>query len=465
MHQRFRSARVNPNQSIQPTKSDIPQRRAICAVDVSLADGPSETMILHLLKRVLGRFRKRWESLGRAVSRWTKMVAVVAVAVMLATTAVASATEWTSQGTPRLAHELDALLTAVSCSSPTACIAVGNELRKVGAPITPLAERFNGARWTRLLLPREPPGELKAVSCSSSSSCLAVGLLEIACNVRSPTPNCTSPLTEHFNGRRWTVVPAPAHAEGSFSSVSCAGASVCIAIGETADGSPLADRFDGRNLTAIPLPSVLPSSAEGIVDKLASVSCTSPTACTAVGNEVIFWLNPNAGGEGGALPGASDLPLAEHWNGSTWNAEAFPASLGWSTGASAVSCAAEGRCVAIGQTRDSVDQIASFDGSNWIAEPVTLQELHGSSEFSALSCPSSTACTLAGAVEVTGASRRSRVAILSFNGKRWRSQRLPAAVTAQRPELTGLSCLTTSFCVAVGDTNHRPVVLRWSGGR
>lgn len=246
--------------------------------------------------------------------------------------------------------------------------------------------------------------------------------------------------------------------------MSCTRASACIAVGETPDGSPLADRFDGRGLTAIPLPSVLPSGAESTIDKLASVSCTSSSDCTAIGNEMIFWLNPDAGGEGSAPPGASDLPLAEHWNGSPWNAEPLPASLGWLTGASAISCASEDSCVAIGQTTDA-DLIADFDGNNWTAEPVTLQASHGSPALTTLSCSSSTTCTLIGAVEGTGVLRRSKLAILSFNDRTWRRQSLPKAFTAQGPELAGVSCPTTSFCVAVGHTNARPVVLRWAGGR
>ena len=420
---------------------------------------------------MLGRFRKRREGLGRAVSHGMKAVAVVAAAVIVAPTAVASATEWTSQPTPRLAREHTAPtsdLAAVSCSSPTACMAVGNESRSVGAPISPLAERFNGARWTIQKLPREPHGKLLAVSCTSSRSCLAVGALESTCDAHDPVPFCWSPLVEYFNGLRWTVVVAAAGEEGTLTSVSCAGSTVCVATGEAfgALDTPTAVRFDGASLTVIsPPPPPLPAGVEGITDSLTGVSCASSIACTAVGSELIFWLNLNAGGEDGALPGTSDLPLAEHWNGSTWNAEPLPASLGWSTGASAVSCAAEGRCVAIDQTADTADQIASFNGSNWIAEPVTLQESHGSSALSALSCSTSTACTFVGAVEVTGALRRSRVAILRFDGKTWRRQSLPAAVTAQGPEPTGVSCPTTRFCVAVGNTNHGPVVLRWSGGR
>jgi hypothetical protein len=145
-------------------------------------------------------------SLGRAVSRGTKVVAALTAAVMLAPTAVASATEWTSQGTPRLARRQTALLAAVSCSSPTACMAVGNESRSVGAPISPLAERFNGARWTIQKLPREPHGKLLAVSCTSSRSCLAVGALESTCDAHDPVPFCWSPLVEYFNvaGRSWS---------------------------------------------------------------------------------------------------------------------------------------------------------------------------------------------------------------------------------------------------------------------
>jgi hypothetical protein len=390
------------------------------------------------------------------------LVALVALVGMAAGTAVASATEWTSQPTPRLAREQTGTLAAVSCSSPTACMAVGNESRGT-APMTPLAERFNGASWTIQALPHEPYGELKAVSCSSSTSCLAVGSLGSAFNARSSTGDSTSQLVEHFNGRRWTVVPAPTRADASLTSVSCGGARACIAVGETSSRSPLAERFDGTSLTAIPsVPAVLPNGVEGVSSMLASVSCTSPIACTAVGNEAIFWLNPNAGGEGGAPPGTSDLPLAQHWDGSTWSAEPLPASLGWPLGASAISCAAENRCVAVGQTTNTAVQIASFDGSNWLAEPVNLPSSHGNPALSALSCSSLTACTAVGSIGP-------KLGVLRFNGTTWRSQTLPTAGTralTSQGQLTGVSCPTMRFCVAVGSPNAlRPPVLKWTGGR
>ncbi len=87
-------------------------------------------------------------------------------------------TGWTTQATTHLAG-WDSSLTAVSCTSAVACLAVGN-LDRPGA-VLPLAERWDGQTW-RLELPQTPGdgqvptlSELSAVSCTSAAACTAVG--------------------------------------------------------------------------------------------------------------------------------------------------------------------------------------------------------------------------------------------------------------------------------------------------
>jgi hypothetical protein len=434
---------------------------------VSLAGRPRETMILHLLAHVLGHFRERREGCGRAASRWTTILVALAAIVIHADTALASTTGWTTQPTARLARGQDATLNAVSCSSPMACMAVGRQERADGGPGSPLAERFNGARWTRETLPPEPYGELTAVSCSSSTLCLAVGSRDTL----NPRRHHISQLVEYFDGKRWSALPPPAHSgEATLNAVSCAGSNACIAVGQPLGAPSLAERFDGRSLTAIPLPSALPTGVEGIIDTLGGISCTSPRACTAIGEEMIFWINLHTGGgEDGVLEGTSVLPLAEHWDGSSWNAEPVPASLRWGTvipvPTSAISCAAEDMCIAMAHTTSTAAQLASFDGTSWISEPFSLPASHATPALQALSCSSPTACTAVGSVEPTGPILSSKAAALRFNGTTWRSQSLPAAVT-RYGALNSVSCPTTRFCIAVGATGpSTPVAIRWSGGR
>ena len=369
--------------------------------------------------------------------------------------------------TPALRRWQTATFEAVSCSSAVACVAVGRQQRSGRASWMPLAERFSRGHWSNQVLPRESQGALTAVSCRSSSSCLAVGWIGNTCRHHVPPVNCVSQLVEHFGPGGWSVVRAPISGEATLTSVSCAGLDMCIAVGETSgeNPSPLAERFDARRLTLVsPAATVLASGNEHFAGRLASVSCTSPEDCTAIGDEVIGGA-VNPGGEGGAPPGILEVPLADRWDGSTWNAEPFSATLGWSSG-SGISCQAGGMCVAIGRGRNAALPLARFDGNNWIAEPISLPASQGHPALSALSCSSWNACTAVGSA---GPIERPKVTVLRFDGTAWRRQTLPTTVTRaaspQGPELTGVSCPTTRLCFAVGYTRaSRPLVLKWAGG-
>ncbi len=71
-------------------------------------------------------------------------------------------------------------LNAVSCTSPTPCMAVGGTATDRSAT---LAERWNGSSWAVLPTPRgiQCGGDLcdilNAVSCTSANTCIAVGSL------------------------------------------------------------------------------------------------------------------------------------------------------------------------------------------------------------------------------------------------------------------------------------------------
>ena len=71
-------------------------------------------------------------------------------------------------------------LWGVSCTSGTACTAVGTYADKTGTSTLALAERWNGAVWSLLPTPPPPKGlfnELSfwAVSCTSAKACIVVG--------------------------------------------------------------------------------------------------------------------------------------------------------------------------------------------------------------------------------------------------------------------------------------------------
>ena len=92
------------------------------------------------------------------------------------------------------------VLTGVSCSSASRCMAVGWQ-----ASAGPLAESWNGTAWTILPTPI-PATALEAtfagVSCSSASACTAVGQY-------LASGGATGSLVERWNGTEWSIQPNP----------------------------------------------------------------------------------------------------------------------------------------------------------------------------------------------------------------------------------------------------------------
>src|SRR5215467_13227659 len=97
-------------------------------------------------------------------------------AVTGASAAAAAASGWSIQHTPNPTGASFVPLQAVSCTSATACTAVGSS--STSTTTVTLAERWNGTKWSIQHTPN-PTGAsfvpLKAVSCTSATACTAVG--------------------------------------------------------------------------------------------------------------------------------------------------------------------------------------------------------------------------------------------------------------------------------------------------
>jgi len=115
----------------------------------------------------------------------------------------------------------------VSCSAPDACTAVGYDETINTFPVTTLAERWNGRRWTRQATPNPSTFnvELAGISCPSLSDCTAVGVNETARGQRV--------LAEHWNGKHSAVqaTPNPKGRAPQLNAVSCPSPADCMAVG------------------------------------------------------------------------------------------------------------------------------------------------------------------------------------------------------------------------------------------
>ena len=114
--------------------------------------------------------------------------------------------KWSDEATASLSEQNR--FEAVSCTSSTACTAVGYE-SVVPPKMHPIAERWNALteQWStqEVLSPGAGDSQFTGVSCTSATSCIAIGYLE----------NSTKeylPFAESWNGTKWSLqeVPRPA---------------------------------------------------------------------------------------------------------------------------------------------------------------------------------------------------------------------------------------------------------------
>jgi hypothetical protein len=246
---------------------------------------------------------------------------------------------WSLQSLPNpRGHNSDAL-EAVSCPSATDCIAVGYSFSSVGpgggSPQT-LAEHWNGSGWNvmRTVNPagREKENYLYGVSCTSSRACTAVGSYV---DKRGPD----APLAERWNGHSWKVqfVPDPEKKFGTgLDGVSCSGRTSCTAVGtyyvnNNGGNRTLAEHWGGHHWRVQSTPRV--HGAASVY--LNGVSCTSASACTAVGDSY--------------APSLIDSTLAERWNGHHWTIQSTPTPpVVNDTYLQSVSCTTADSCTAVG---------------------------------------------------------------------------------------------------------------------
>lgn len=189
----------------------------------------------------------------------------------------------------------DAYLTGVSCTSASACVAVGGYTNTSHNEEAVVVAR-SGGRWRRALAIRppakaaaNPAAHFSAVSCPTRSHCVAVG----AYTTRGLDDEVMAAVEVRGRWQRATQIRMPANASGQpvadLYSVSCSSARDCVATGSYADKQaqsyPLIVSYSrGRWQRATGL-TRLPGGAKraGQSATLNAVSCTAHS-CTAAGS-------------------------------------------------------------------------------------------------------------------------------------------------------------------------------------
>jgi hypothetical protein len=188
---------------------------------------------------------------------------------------------------------------------------------------------------------------------------------------------------------------------------------------------------------------------------LTGVSCVSASFCMAVG---------------GSDYGLDDFqePIgpetsAERWDGSSWTVIPTP-TTGPNPKLEAVSCASATFCVAVGENagngfklRNARALVEAWNGANWTIQPTPAGSVPASG-LSGVSCVSSSFCIAVGAP----------VSIV-WKGSSWSKLQIPAP--RYHSELSAISCVAATECTAVGNYSinnigveeQRPLAERWDG--
>ena len=169
-------------------------------------------------------------------------------------------------------------LDAVSCDSTTDCWAVGRY--RVGSDDLPLGEHWNGSAWTASALPEftgdpAPVGDyvLEGISCSDATDCWAVGYFGL-----NGAGNLAT-LMEQWASGTWSILTSGG--PGFYNGISCVNASDCYAVGGTQGVSPaemLVASWDGHSWQGVGTTNQ--GSGDNVLD---GISCTGASYCWAVG--------------------------------------------------------------------------------------------------------------------------------------------------------------------------------------
>lgn len=173
-------------------------------------------------------------------------------------------------------------------------------------------------------------------------------------------------------------------------------------------------------------------------DSLSSVSCITSTQCVAVGS----YNNVLTGGT-----------VAEEWDGSTWSVMPTSAPVANTHDVlNGVACVSATDCVAVGdqypfnapQNRQTLTEL--WDGTSW---SITSSQNPGNDNaLSGVSCTDATDCTAVGLTQVGTEPYGGLVE--TWDGNAWSASDFPRNSTGPGQWLSGVSCVSSGTCTAVG---------------
>ncbi|MGV1047939.1 MAG: LamG-like jellyroll fold domain-containing protein [Solirubrobacterales bacterium] len=301
-------------------------------------------------------------------------------------------TKWTTQELANVAGGYEGVLYGVACPSASSCLAVGSYKKEPSFTEAPQAEIWNGTNWSAKALPVPAEAQLTkavSISCPATNFCVAAGTMF---DPHTPGgPLFIDGYLVKWDGSNWTqwTVPLPAGGLGAIlTSVSCTSSTNCWAVGNaigptTNDAFAYAYRWNGTQWTS----QVLPKVGTTNFGRAESVSCTSTTACTAVG---IY-----------KDPAGKVTPNAYRWDGTQWKVETLPAPSGTEGALRAVSCSSATVCEAVGVTTNPqspyfADRLRSGAWDVQTTPVPSSAKMTGDYALNGISCAGEGECTAVG---------------------------------------------------------------------
>ena len=288
---------------------------------------------------------RRWGPGGRELRHTLFLTLAVTVGLLtgvlvaLAPPAGSAVPVWKVVSSPNPTGSTSALLSGVACPTPTNCTAVGqyyNATANGGIGFgAALVEHWNGKIWVVARSPSHDGDVLNAVTCPTPTNCMAVGSGD----------SSSRALVEHWNGNSWKIVSSPSPAgfsDEDLNGIACPTPTNCTAVGQydvaTANGGiatskPLVEHWDGNSWKIVSSPS--PAGFSNVF--VNGVACPTPSNCTAVG----FEFNDDPSGYLGK-------PLVERWNGKSWTFVSSPSRGLTTSGLNGVVCQTTTSCTAVG---------------------------------------------------------------------------------------------------------------------
>jgi hypothetical protein len=283
------------------------------------------------------------------------------------------------------------------------------------------------------------PDTLTSVSCATANSCMAVGQYHDGFTY--------VPLIEHWNGTRWSAMPAPAPAttriwhDDVLYRVSCPTASWCVAVGHFdvygkpsntfpngVRSYPYSAVYDGSGWSSVSAAAVKLDDGTG---ELVGVSCPKLKQCVAVS------FTSKKGQRGGTF----------RFDGHRWKRlAAVPRSRGYSTDLLDLSCTKLTYCQAISDV-----QTATWNGKKW-----SLKAVGKGKTLVDLDCPATKRCVAVGGTSTGPVGTSTHSELLA--GGRWHA--IPKA-RDQAKGLAVVSCPTTKSCYTAGGY-YRPYIAHWN---